>query len=274
MAEAHPSGEPEQESLSRERSELLQQLEDGLEMPLLVLGFVWLSILIVELIWGLSRNLEILSNVIWGLFLLDFALKLWISPDKLRYLKRNWLAALSLLLPALRLFRAVRVVRILRAARTTRGLRLFRLVSSLNRGMRALGVVMGRRGFGYVLALTLIVTFAGAAGMYAFEAEGPAARQWPTYGAALWWTAMLMTTLGSEHWPQTPEGRLLCLLLALFAFAVFGYMAATLTTFFIGRDAENPDAELASSRSLERLHEELLALREEVRSLRDRIDRQ
>lgn len=34
----------------------------------------------------------------------------------------------------------------------------------LNWGMRALGLAMGRRGFGYVLALTVALTFAGAAG--------------------------------------------------------------------------------------------------------------
>ncbi len=37
--------------------------------------------------------------------------------------------------------------------------------------MRALGASMGRRGFGYVVALTMIVTLAGAAGMYAFESR-------------------------------------------------------------------------------------------------------
>lgn len=33
---------------------------------------------------------------------------------------------------------------------------------------------------------------------------------------------MLLTTMGSEYWPQTAEGRILCLLLSVYAFAVFG----------------------------------------------------
>lgn len=49
--------------------------------------------------------------------------------------------------------------------------------------MRALGASMGRRGFGYVIALALLVTFAGAAGMYAFEKESPAGLH--TFGEAL-----------------------------------------------------------------------------------------
>jgi voltage-gated potassium channel len=151
-------------------------------------------------------------------------------------------------------------------ARAGRGLRLLRVVSSLNRGMQALATSLSRRGFGYVIALTVLVTFAGAAGMYAFESEGPDAGL-NSYGEALWWTAMVMTTMGSQYWPKTPEGRVLCLLLALYAFAVFGYVTATLATFFVGRDAANPEAEIAGAGSLGALREEIAALRGELRAL-------
>lgn len=139
--------------------------------------------------------------------------------------------------------------------------------------MKALGAAMQRRGFGYVAALTLVVTLAGAAGMYAFEKEGPAGRSLGSYGAALWWTAMIMTTMGSDYWPQTAEGRILCLVLALYGFAVFGYVTATLATFFIGRDAENKNAELAGAQLVEELRGEIAALRGEVRALAGRDDR-
>jgi voltage-gated potassium channel len=82
----------------------------------------------------------------------------------------------------------------------------------------------------------------------------------------LWWTAMVMTTMGSQYWPQTLEGRLLCLFLSLYAFAVFGYVTATLATFFVGRDAESSDAELAGAAQLAALREELRGLREDLRA--------
>ena len=47
--------------------------------------------------------------------------------------------------------------------------------------------------------------------------------------------------------------------------AVFGYVTATLATFFIGRDAENDEAELAGAKQLAAIREELIALREEIR---------
>jgi voltage-gated potassium channel len=252
------------EALERERYELLQRLEDWLETPMLVLAFVWLALLIVELIWGESLWFEIIGTTIWVIFLLDFAVELVLAPHRVAYLKRNWVTAISLLIPALRIFRIFRVFRLLRLARAGRGVRLIRVVSSLNRSMKALGASLSRRGFGYVIALTVLVTFAGAAGMYAFENESPGGPN--SYGEALWWTAMIMTTMGSQYWPQTAEGRVLCVFLALYAFGVFGYVTATLATFFVGRDAENDEAELAGAKQLAALREEVSALREEIRA--------
>ncbi len=214
------------EEVQNERQQVLQQLEAWLETPMVILGFCWLALLIVELTRSPSPFLEGIGTVIWLLFILDFAVKLALAPHKVAYLRSSWLTVISLLLPALRVLRLTRLVRVLRLARTARGLRLVRVIGSLNRGMRALGASMSRRGFGYVALLTLVVTLAGAAGMYAFENETPDGRGLKDYGTALWWTAMMMTTMGSEYWPTTAEGRLLCLILALYAFAVFGYVTA------------------------------------------------
>lgn len=67
--------------------------------------------------------------------------------------------------------------------------------------------------------------------MYAFENNLPAGRGFDSYWAALWWTLMIMTTMGSEFWHRTAEGRVLCVLLALHAFGVFGYVTAALAFF-------------------------------------------
>lgn len=270
MSENSPSEKqdttvPDKEALEKERYELLRNLENWLETPMLILAFVWLALLVGELVWGESLAFEIIGTIIWIIFILNFTVDFFLAPHKVAYLKRNWLVAVSLLIPALRIFRVFRVFRLLRLTRVGRGLRLFRVVTSLNRSMRALSASLRRRGFGYVVALTVLVDFAGAAGMYAFENDVPGGLH--SYGEALWWTSMIMTTLGSQYWPQTFEGRVLCVILALYAFAVFGYVAATLATFFIGRDAENIEAELAGSKELTALREELSALRDDIRAL-------
>jgi voltage-gated potassium channel len=257
------TADPVGKQIERQRRTLLRRLEGALEIPMLVLGLVWLALLVVELGWGLGRTLELLGLVIWIIFIADFVMKFALAPAKQAFLRDNWVTALALLLPALRVLRVFRAFRVLRAARTLRGVRLARLLTSLNRGMKTLGGTMRRRGLAYMVLLTLLVTFAGAAGMYAFEgAAGQPGMS--SYGDALWWTAMMMTTMGSEFWPATTAGRILCLLLALYAFSVFGYFTASLATHFIGKDAKD-HVGVAGASELKALRREIADMRAELR---------
>ncbi len=255
------------EEADRERGEVLARLTAWLETPMVLLGLVWLVLLVVELTRGLTPFLDALSLWIWALFVLDVGLKFAIAPRKAAFLRANWLTLLSLVLPALRVFRVVRALRLLRVARAARGVRFFRILTSLNRGMRVLGASMSRRGLPYVLGLSVLVLAGGAAGMYAFEQEA-AGGGFDGYGDALWWTAMLLTSLGSEYWPETGAGRLLCFLLGVYGFAVFGYVTASLASFFVGRDAADDAGELPSAEALDALRAQVAALTEEVRALR------
>ena len=244
------------------RSEILQELESWIETPMLVLSFLWLVLVLVELVWGTSEMLEVFGTAIWIIFVLEFFLRVAIAPDKLTFVRSNWLTVVSLVLPAFRLLRAFRVVRFARAAR---GMRLVRVVGTANRGMNALRSSMRRRGLGYVLALSVLITFLGAGGMLAFEPAQETEGGFTGYVDALWWTAMLITSIGSDYWPRSPEGRMLCFLLSLYGLAVFGYITASFASFFIGRDAEAADAELAGTADLAALRAEVQGLRSDLR---------
>jgi voltage-gated potassium channel len=252
-------------AVDRARWRLLANLAALLEPIMSVLGIVWLLLLVVEFTRGLTPAMTIVSRAIWAIFILDFLLEWFVAPRKRLYLRRNWLVALSLALPALRSARLVRVLRLGRGIRALRGVRLLRTLTSFNRGMAALRVTMRRRGFGYVSALTLLVTVLGAAAMFAFERDVPDPAGLHDFSTALWWTAMIMTTMGSAYWPQTTEGRLLCVALALYAFAVFGYLTAMLATFFVSRDTAKEKRADTSIDDLRQQVEELLRL------VRDRL---
>lgn len=251
------------DEIRAERIEIVHQLEDWLEIPMLVLSMIWLALFVIEMTHGISPFLEIAGNVIWVIFGIEYLVRLILAPEKLAYIKSSWLTLLALALPALRIFRLFQAFRILRVARAARGLRLVRLLTSLNRGMKALGATFSRRGFGYVLMLTLIVVFGGAAAMYNFEQDVPGG--FVNYADALWWTAMLITSIGSDYFPKSGEGRMLCLIISIYGFAVFGYVTATLATFFIQRDTETaPDR---GEPCIADLQSELQELRTEIRNL-------
>jgi voltage-gated potassium channel len=255
------------ETIDNERREILQTLESWLETPLLLLGFVWLALLIAEFVWGEGPLLNGLSNVIWGIFIIDFAVKFILAPQKIDYLKSNWLTVIALVLPALRIFRIFYLARILRAARVARGVRLVRVLTSLNRGLKSLGASLGRRGFAYVLAATVVVTFAGAAGMYAFERE-VAETGIESYASAVWFTAMLITSIGTDYAPRTAEGRVLCFLIALYGFIVFGYITATLATFFVESDARSKKSAIPNNDAIQ---QELEEIRHDLSTIAQRL---
>jgi voltage-gated potassium channel len=264
----------------RERWELLHTINDFTDRPMIFLSMVWLVLLILDFTSGLSPVMSQLSNAIWILFILDFLLEFTIAPRKVAYLRRSWLTALSLMIPALRIFRIFQALRILRAVRVTRSLTMVRLISSLNRGMRALRNTFAKRGFGYAVALTLIVTLAGAAGMLQFESPaslrqaGVEGTGLENYGEALWWTGMIMTTIGSEYWPVTGEGRLLAWLLSLYGLAIFGYITATVASHFIAQDTSADAARAATARDAEMLRDEVVALRTQISTMMTMLDAQ
>jgi voltage-gated potassium channel len=258
---------------NRERWRLLRQIDQMLEMPMVVLGFGWLALLVWELTAGLSPAWEAVNTAIWVAFVLDFMVKLLLAPAKADYLRRNVLVAISLAVPALRVFRIARAIRGLRMARAARALRFARVLSGLNRGLHALRSAMRRRGLGYVLGLTGLVALGGAAGMYAFEHDEGQRAGFDTYAAALWWTFMLLTSIGSEYWPTTASGRTLCLLLSVYGFAVFGYITAALASYFVGRDAQKKEVGPSKAALEMELRSELAAVRSELRALRESATR-
>ncbi|WP_230530193.1 ion transporter [Microvirga roseola] len=258
----NPPNNPTSQVESDERWSVLEDLDDWLRTPMLLLSFLWLLLVVVELAWGSSQALETFGFAIWIAFLVEFAVRFALAPEKFHFLRQNWLTVIALAVPAFRLFRAFRVLRVARAAR---GLRLVRIVGTANRGMNALRASLRRRGLGYVIGLTCLVAFLGAGGMLAFEPASQVEGGFESYLDALWWTGMVLATMGSEFWPRTVEGRILCFLLALYGFAVFGYITASFASFFVGRDAASEQGEVVGTGDIAALRREIAALRQEIR---------
>jgi voltage-gated potassium channel len=245
-----------------ERWTVLEDLDDWLRVPMAVLSLAWLLIVIAELVRGESELLSTFGVAIWVIFLAEFGIRLLLAPSKLQFLRRNWLTVLALALLVMRIFRALRFVQ---AARALRSARLVRIVGTANRSMKALRATLQRRRLGYVAGLTVLIVLLGAAGMMSFESLHEVPGGFTSYGHALWWTAMLVTSIGSDFWPTTTEGRILALLLSIYGLAVFGYITASFASYFIGRDAEQSDAPTAGSRDIQPLADELHEMRLQLR---------
>ena len=249
---------PHPRAVAKERLSLLRKIDHALERPMIVLGIVWLALLVVQLVYGSSRWINDTTFAVWAIFVVDFLIRFFLAPKKVPFLKRHWLVALSLMLPALSVLRLTRVLAMLPSWQVL----IFRLLTGLNRSISVLGSTMRRRGMAYVLAVSLIVTIAGAAGIYAVEPHG--SNGIPNFWFALWWTGMMMTTMGSSYYPQTVGGQIICFLLAVFAFSIFGYITAAIASYFVHKDASDAASESPAQPSLAEVLDEVRQLRSEL----------
>ncbi|MEO6398203.1 MAG: potassium channel family protein [Tepidiformaceae bacterium] len=224
------------------------------------LAFVFLGLLAIELGVPLSstweQRLELASYLIWGVFVVEFAVRLTLATDRPRFLRSNWLSLIAIVLPAFRVLRAARALRI------ARSLRVARLVTTTNRGTRALKRVVGAGGIGYVLSFSLVVVVLAGLGVASLE-QGQTGSRIDSATEGLWWAATTVTTLGSAYYPVSPEARALGLFVMVYGLAVSGYVTAVLAVFLLGlRDKEHPSDEYKLLRT------EIAELREELRRSR------
>jgi voltage-gated potassium channel len=239
----------------------LSAITKKLELPMLFLSFVWLCILITELAYGTNTALSDFGTAIWFLFIFYFTMRLWIVANRISFLKKNWLFILAILISMLRFFPLLQPFPLVRALTATFGMQVIWIFASADQGMRSLRRALGRRGAGYALALTLVVFFAGAAGILHFEGISGDLQSIHSYPKALWWTAMQMTNIGSAYAIKTTGGRVICLSISVYAAAMFGYLTALIATFLIDRDAKDPKSEIAGQKLVQEVKDEVIQLR-------------
>jgi voltage-gated potassium channel len=223
----------------------LARFEHAIEPAVQWLAVAWLLVVVLELVRGRSPGLDAVGTALWIFFAVDVAIRFFLAPKKLRFLRRNWLTILATIVPVLRLVRTVRVIRLLRFARWSR---LVRVAGTVNRSATALRATIARRRIAYATSVTIVVWIVGSAAMVAFERDGQP-EVLGNVGTGLWWTAMLLATMGTEHWPKTTEGRILSFVLAVYGVAVFGYITAALATLFMAQVPERSAKDSSASAS-------------------------
>ena len=254
---------PTKQETELERESLQERISNWLDVPLAILSLIWTGLLVAELAFTLSSEASARVTqaglVIWFLFAVAFFFELALAPNKRRYLRRNFLAAISIFLPFARAIRVVRVVRLLRS------ISLVRIVLISNRATKALGQLLSDNQFQYVLALVVVITLMGATGVYFFERDIP---NTPFYslGEALWWSATTVTTVNVGIEPTSAEGRIVALLLRVVAVGVFGYVAGSVASYLVGQRTGRPEA-------VQQDRDALVQLSDEVRELRASIER-
>lgn len=208
----------------------LEAYETRTAIPLLALAVVALPLLVVPAVADLSPRTEAVvvtaDWVICGVFLADYALRLYLAPDRKRFVRTNKVDLLIVVLPFLR------PLRVVRSARALRVLRAARTATVLGRGISAFGEVFTRHKLHYAVAATAGAVVAGAFLTYAFEVASPDGNI-ESIADAVWWAAATVTTVGfGDAFPTTTGGRAVGLVLMVVGISLFGFVAGSLVSYF------------------------------------------
>ena len=200
----------------------VQCWERRAEVPLLLLALAFLvayawPVLDPRLDPDLRTMLEVASWTVWVAFVIDFAIRLFLSHDRRRYVASHWYDVALIVLP---LLRPLRLLRLLAFARV------------LNRS--AAGSLVGKVSV-YVAATAVAALGLGA--LAALDAEQDAAgANITTFGDALWWSATTVTTVGyGDLYPVTTTGRFVAVALMLVGIACIGAITAGVAAWLVAQ---------------------------------------
>jgi voltage-gated potassium channel len=211
---------------------------------------------------GETRQLlEYADTGVCVLFLLDFLICLYRSPNRWHYLRTwGWLDLLSSI-PTIGLARWGRAARAARIVRVLRGVRATKILGALILARRTESTFLAA-GLG---ALLLIVT----ASISILHVETADDANIKTAGDALWWAMSTITTVGyGDRYPVTTEGRFVAALLMCAGVGLFGTLSGFLAAWFV-----TPAAQAAAHATADLEKHEIEALRGEIQELRSLLER-
>ena len=196
------------------REAMLDRIERLTELPLLLLSFIMIPLLLGPMLWDLSETEDLVFSTldvfIWAVFAADLAVKLAIAPDRLRFVKRNWLEVLVVAVPFIRPLRLVRLF----VFGTRAFVRSRRLVNVDFLLVYAIGMV--------IIAATIVT---------AAEADKDTIDSFPD---ALWWSMVTVTTVGyGDMTPVSPTGRAIAVFLMIGGIGLFGGLTANLASAIV-----------------------------------------
>jgi voltage-gated potassium channel len=200
-----------------------------------------------------QRVASVVVRGTWLVFVVDYLARLRLAHERLAFVRDHPLDLVSVAVPALRPLQLLRVVTV---------------------HDRVIGQRLGSRVAMYAVAVTSAGVGLGALSILDAERDAPGANI-TSFGDAVWWACTTVTTVGyGDRYPVTGTGRVVAAALMLCGIALLGLVTASLASFLVDRYQEEDEEEdqAREDARFAALHEELRALRQEVRALRDPAD--
>jgi voltage-gated potassium channel len=222
------------------RHDVVDNIERVTKYPLALLGIVWLVIAIVVLTKDLngSASTFLVGSlfVLWTIVLVEYAVRLVLTPDRRGYLRRRWVEPATVVIPPLQGWHLV-------------GMEKVSLLVS--EGELRAETILKHHSLFRVLIAAAGTLFLGAWLVLLFEekAKGSNIHSYPD---ALWWAIVTVTTVGyGDRYPVSAGGRAVAVVLMLVGIGLIGVLTATVASVFV---KEHTDA---NKEAFKKGHDEL-----------------
>ena len=232
----------------------LERWSKVVEWPLTTAALVFFVAYATQIIaspkgtWGAVS--EVTIWVTWVLFLIDYVVRLAITEHRWRWFYRHLLDLAIVALPMLRPLRLMRFLTVIALVQRSAG-----------------NVLRGRVAIYTIGAALLIIVIAALAVLDAEQGAGTI----DTFGDALWWAFVTMTTVGyGDYFPVTLTGRVVAAGLMVGGIALIGVVTATLASWIVERvSLDASTASTATADQVEALRRELGEVRALLEASRD-----
>jgi voltage-gated potassium channel len=204
------------------RHDLVDDIERVTKYPMTLLGLAWLIVAIVVVTTDVnataSTALVGTLFALWAILLVEYLVRLVVTPDRRGYLKRRWVEPVTVVAPPLQGWHFV-------------GIEKMGLL--LQEGALRVQVILKHHSLFRVLIAAAATLFLGAWLVLLFEdhAKGSNIHSYPD---ALWWAIVTVTTVGyGDRYPVTSGGRAVAVVLMLAGIGLIGVLTATVASVFV-----------------------------------------
>ena len=204
------------------RHDLVDRIERITRYPLALLGLAWLAIgitvLTTDLNGSASTALVAALFSLWAVLLVEYLVRLVVTPDRRGYLKRRWAEPATVVVPPFQGWHLVGIEK---------------MCLLLHEGALRVSTILKHHGLFRVLIAAAGTLILGAWLVLLFEekAKGSNIHNYPD---ALWWAIVTVTTVGyGDRFPVTGGGRTVAVILMLVGIGLIGVLTATVASVFI-----------------------------------------
>lgn len=214
------------------RHDLVDQIERVTRYPMALLGIAWMiigiTVLTTDRHGSASRFLVGTLFVLWAILLVEYLVRLVVTPDRGGYLRRRWVEPATVVVPPFQGWHFVGIEKM--------GL-LF------HEGALRVTAILKHHGLFRVLIAATVTLFIGAWLVLLFEenAKGSNIHDYPD---ALWWAIVTVTTVGyGDRFPVSAGGRAVAVVLMLVGIGLIGVLTATVASVFIKEHTDSAKEE-------------------------------